>query len=192
MKKITYIYIFVPLVLFTSLLVMLIFNNEIIGYLPTNILSLYPLFPCWPGNDGFDMGGIPNGGRDVHLFNDFISYHVGQSINPTIAYINENFGIGTPNLYLYHGNLTQMRMVQVYLQDKTQNPKIDLNNLLVWHKQSYILKKGPRCVIPVQYDLDQIAQSPRLNSIGWYVFHVDFVSMNDNQSESYGFYVTSP
>src|SRR5579883_1304125 len=181
MKKITYICIFVPLILFTCLLTVIIFNNEIIGYLPTNILSIYPLFPCWPGNDGFDMGGIPHGGRDVHFYNDFTSYHVGQSINPTIAYISENFGISTPNLYLYHGNLTQMRMVQVYFQNKMQNQNIDPSNLLVWHEQSYTLKKGPRCVVPAQYSLDQISQPPRLNSTGWYVFHVDFGLMDDNQ-----------
>lgn len=192
MKKITYIYIFVPLILFASFLVVLIFNNEIIGYLPTNILSIYPLFPCWPGNDGFDIGGPPQGGRDVHLFNDFTSYHVGQSINPTIVYTNENFGIGTPNLYLYHGNLTQMRMVQAYFQDKTQNPDIDLNNLLIWHKQSYTLKKGPRCVIPAQYSLDEISRPPQLNSTGWYVFHVDFGYPDNNHGASYGFYVTNP
>ncbi len=187
-----YIYIFVPLVLFSGLLIVLIFNNDIIGYLPPNILFIYPLFPCWPGSDGLDIGGPTSGGRDIHLSNYFQSYHVGQYIDPSIKYTSETFGIGTPNLYLYHGNLTQMRMVTAYFGGNRSNPNINLSNLMVWHEHGYILEKGPRCMVPAQYSVGQITQSPRLNSTGWYVFHVDFGQLSIDNGASYGFYVTSP
>lgn len=198
MKKITYAYIFVPLVLSAFFLAMLIFNNEIIGYLPPTILSIYPLYPCWPPNDGFDTGGIPAGGRDIHFFNNYMIYHVCQPIDPGIGYTSEDFGIESPDLYIYHGNQTEMRMVMAYFEEDSRIPSQEvsfvsdhLNGLTVWHQKGHVLKSGPRCRILAQYSVDQLAQPPRLNSTGVYVFHADFGAWR-SKGASYDFYVTNP
>lgn len=168
MKKMIYIYVLVPSVLFIGLLIMFTFNNDIIGYLPPSLLSIYPLYPCWPPSDGFDTGGIPSGGRDISFFNNFTTYHIGQSIDPGIKYTSEDFGIGTPNLYVYHGNMT------------------------IWHEQGHVLKSGPRCSIPVQYTVDQITTPPLINSSGRYVFHADFGTWQSYKGQSYNFDVINP
>jgi hypothetical protein len=53
-----------------------------------------------------------------------------------------------------------------------------------------VLKQGPFCEIPVQYNIDQVTQPPRLNSSGSYVFHADFGQTHNDTVAFYRFNVT--
>jgi hypothetical protein len=49
-------------------------------------------------------GPVPIGGTNIHFFNNFTLYHSGQLIDPSIAYITNEYGIITPDLYIQQGN----------------------------------------------------------------------------------------
>ncbi|MGH2612621.1 MAG: hypothetical protein ACRDFB_06175, partial [Rhabdochlamydiaceae bacterium] len=125
MKTRDKIYVTVPSTLLGMTLIVLIFNNYIIGYLPPNVLSTYPLWSCWPNHE-LSIGGPINPIRSIQFLGEKSSYHIGESINPSLQYTT-SIDMVSPNVYI-------------------QNSM----NQTVWHYDAHTLKWG-ECSVTLHY-----------------------------------------
>lgn len=146
MRFLEKIYVIVPIVLISSIVILLVLNNVIIGYLPPSVQAAYPIWPCWPRNMG-ELGPVPFI-YDVHFLNEMPNYRTGDPIDPSLVYTTSR-GIFTPNIYIKNSY-----------------------NQTVWHYENVSIKGG--CGVTLHYNLHDLTVPPMLNQTGWYQIFASF------------------
>ena len=101
---------------------------------------MYPLKPCWPGDDGFFMG--MDYINDLHFLNEKSSYHMGEPINPKLVYTTTH-DIFTPKIYIQNSH-----------------------NQTIWVYGGQPVKEG--CGMTLHYNIQDLTEVPRLNQTGQY------------------------
>lgn len=141
MKTREKIYIIVPSALLGLTLIVLILNNYILSYLPPRLLSVYPLKPCWPHDNGFHTGGVPSV-TDIQFLNVKSVYHIGEPINPSLV-STTSFDVFIPRIYIQN---SQNQTIWVYGGQSIQDD----------------------CSMTLHYSLQDISEPPKLDQSGQY------------------------